>query len=120
MSEIQNFSPFDSQLEKELQELTAKLNQNQISWLGGYYTALAKVNGNIGAAAAVNSEPQVNSDKPTITLLFGTKTGNAQKIMGWAQNKFEQQGYQTEVSELAEVDKNKLKQSMIITKPLKK
>lgn len=113
-SNIQNFSPFDSQLEKELQELTSKLNQNQLSWLGGYYTALAKINGNAGVATASTTEPQADADKPTITLLFGTKTGNSQKIISQAQSKFEQQGFQTQVSELSDIDKNKLKQAQYV------
>lgn len=113
MSNIQNFSPFDSQTEKELQELTSKLNQNQLSWLGGYYTALAKVNEGVQIASTA-AAPSKTVDKPEITLLFGTKTGNAQKIIAQAQSKFEQQGFKTQVSELAEIDKNKLKKAQYV------
>lgn len=111
---FRNFLPFDSQVEKELEQLTAQLNQNQLSWLGGYFTALAKATGGLQLSNSEKSTTENAIDKPVISLLYGTQTGNAQKIISQAQSKFEQQGYKTQVSDLAEIDKNKLKQTQYV------
>ncbi len=115
-SNLNSFLPFDSSVQKKLEELISELNTNQISWLGGYFTALAKA---ADSPAQIISNEVVaqtveQSSKPLIILLYGTKTGNATKVVNTAKAQFEAKGLEVELLEMTDIDKKIIQKASYI------
>jgi sulfite reductase (NADPH) flavoprotein alpha-component len=113
---FQNFSPFDSSIEEKLKALIAELNTNQISWLGGYFTALANASNTQSITPTTKVEEQVPAAnlKPKAILLYGTKTGNAIKVVNTAKSKLEKLDIDIEVLEMTDIDKNIIQKAQYI------
>ena len=116
-------SPFTEEQAELINRLLPTLTESQIQWLGGYLTfyragsapvqneAPARVNDTAGAA------PQVLTLVPEIqtpceaTILYGSQTGNAQRLAGRLANKLKEQGFAVTVSAMNQFKTNNLKKA---------
>ncbi|WP_152394578.1 assimilatory sulfite reductase (NADPH) flavoprotein subunit [Paenibacillus guangzhouensis] len=112
-------SPFTSEQTELINKLLPTLTDVQLSWLGGYLsayrmvstgtvTASATVNdaSAIPAAAPVSTETQV---PPEATILFGSQTGNAQRLAGRLAERLKAQGITVTLSAMNQYKTNQLK-----------
>lgn len=111
-------SPFS---EAQLQHLNAvfpTLSEGQIQWLSGYL-AFYKTGNNtnaveqaqyipVEAAQAALAEPTINVSKEA-TIIFGSQTGNAQRLAGRLGDQLKAQGYEVSISAMNKFKPNDLK-----------
>lgn len=76
---MENLQIIEPKTEKQLKEVVTKLNRDQILWLGGYLAATLNY-------AKVESAPQLvningaESVSSSLTILYGSQTGNSLKV----------------------------------------
>ncbi|HBS43627.1 MAG TPA: sulfite reductase [NADPH] flavoprotein alpha-component, partial [Paenibacillus sp.] len=106
-------SPFNENQVELLNRLLPTLTETQQIWLSGYLSAIGRTT----AAAPAGAELQVPSNTNTIgktevgaavtsqpaasrevTILFGSQTGNCQRLAGSLSRKLEEQGFQVTLS----------------------
>lgn len=76
-------------------ELVQKHTKEELMWISGYLAGIAKQNGSLngnGHATPNIAAPATPAAAKTITLLYGTETGNAKRAAAHAANKIKQQG----------------------------
>ncbi|MEK5027468.1 assimilatory sulfite reductase (NADPH) flavoprotein subunit [Paenibacillus sp. FSL M7-1046] len=112
-------SPFNENQVELLNRLLPTLTETQQIWLGGYLSALS-LQGNAaavstgtslqaeGIAAAVSpaAQPKISRE---VTVLFGSQTGNCQRLASSLSRKLEEQGFQVTVSAMNGFKPNGLK-----------
>ncbi|MCM3626861.1 assimilatory sulfite reductase (NADPH) flavoprotein subunit [Paenibacillus glycanilyticus] len=113
-------SPFTGEQAELLNKLLPTLTGSQMQWLSGYLafygagnnTALASVAA--GAAAVAEAPLAAVPDLPQAlkeaTILFGSQTGNAQRLAGRLADKLKGQGFEVTVSAMNKYKTNKLKE----------
>ena len=105
-------SPFQQDQVELLNRLLPTLTEGQKIWLSGY---LAATVGAAGAAAA--GLPQAAAPAPAAapvgpkeaTVLFGSQTGNSQKLAKKFAGKLQEQGFQVTLSSMGDFKPNTLK-----------
>lgn len=113
-------SPFDQEQIELLNRLLPSLTASQQIWLSGYLSALQAqpVSGVIAAAPAVVAAPAAQASAPAaaaapvskdVTVLFGSQTGNSQRLASKMSAKLEAQGYQVTLSAMNSFKPNNLK-----------
>ena len=110
-------SPFSEQQIKLLNELLPTLAPNQLQWLSGYLAFNAMQS---GGNAAVNSaleviNPAVAEQTTEVqvkeaTVLFGSQTGNAQRLANRLADQLKQIGYKVDLSAMNKYKTNQLKE----------
>ena len=109
-------SPFNEQQAEALNRLLETLATDQMLWLSGYLVGLR---GNM-AGAAESGLPAtgvpVGVERPTsaaiereVTILFGSQTGNAQRLAGEMKKRLEEAGFAVTLSCMSEFRTNNLK-----------
>jgi sulfite reductase (NADPH) flavoprotein alpha-component len=107
-------SPFNQHQAEVLNQLLATLSPDQMIWLSGY---LAGMRGG-AAGAGVSAQPlaAVAAGEPAsagavreATILFGSQTGNAQRLAGEMRKLLEEKGFSVTVSCMSEFRTNNLK-----------
>ncbi|WP_438491576.1 assimilatory sulfite reductase (NADPH) flavoprotein subunit [Paenibacillus sp. IHBB 3054] len=112
-------SPFNENQVELLNRLLPTLTETQQIWLGGYLSALS-LQGNaaavstgtslqaegIAAVASPAAQPQISRE---VTVLFGSQTGNCQRLSSSMSRKLEEQGFQVTVSAMNGFKPNGLK-----------
>ncbi|MBH5319907.1 assimilatory sulfite reductase (NADPH) flavoprotein subunit [Paenibacillus sp. GSMTC-2017] len=113
-------SPFTEEQAELLNKLLPTLTEAQIHWLGGYLTfyrsgaepvAVAQVGApNVIAEVSpvVVSEPAVPREA---TILFGSQTGNSQRLSGRLAEKLKEQGFEVTLSAMNAYKTNGLKKT---------
>lgn len=106
-------SPFNQEQAELLNRLLPTLTDNQRIWLGGYIAA------SLGTAAAVSAAPAsaplavLTESAPAIskevTVLFGSQTGNSDRLAKKLTKKLEENGFQVTVSAMGSYKSNNLK-----------
>lgn len=99
-------SPLSQGQVDKLKQLTSELSAIQLAWVGGYLSASA------GQAATVNvadSEPA-----QTITILYGSQTGNGRGIASELAAKAQAQGYAVNLASMSEYKVRQLKQETLL------
>lgn len=107
-------SPFNQEQAELLNRLLPTLSDNQRIWLSGYLTAIG------GSALAVTPIPgQAVSAVPVaqavpaipkeVTVLFGSQTGNSQRLAKGVSQKLEGQGFAVTLSSMSDFKPNNLK-----------
>ncbi|MBD3586896.1 assimilatory sulfite reductase (NADPH) flavoprotein subunit [Salinimonas sp. HHU 13199] len=105
----QNFAPPAVLNEQQVNAITQALqglNRDQLTWLSGYIAGIA------GAPAGVASAPSVpagQSEAPTLTILFGSQTGNAKGLAESFQGKAEEAGFNSKLVSMADYKPRQLK-----------
>jgi sulfite reductase (NADPH) flavoprotein alpha-component len=103
-------SPLNREQAEHLNRLMENLSPGQMTWISGY---LAGVNAVAGQQNPVLSQPLQtavqSTEQPAITLLFGSQTGNSEKIADEVKTRAEAKGFQVAVKSMGEYKKNQLK-----------
>ncbi len=94
-------SPLTPDQIQKVEELTGQLQRDQIMWLSGY---LAGVAGGVPTDAG-SSLPE----GPSLTILYGSQTGNSEKLATRLHAKAVEAGFRPIVKDMAEYKKNELK-----------
>jgi sulfite reductase (NADPH) flavoprotein alpha-component len=86
---LQN-SPFDESQKELIKKLVESVSVEQVFWLGGFLTGIntAKQNGNgwdtdevLTAKPPLNQSPSgMATEKPAITIMYGSRTGNGEEV----------------------------------------
>jgi len=64
-----------------LQQFMQTLSPQQTAWLGGYLTGLSQAGGGaVGGQLAMSAAPAAAGAAGTLTILYGTQTGNCTKV----------------------------------------
>lgn len=86
----------------------AGLNTNQLTWVSGYLAGLAASQGG-QAVVAQSAAPTVAVDTPTLTILYGSQTGNAKGVAQSYQAQVEAAGYNSKLINMADYKPRQLK-----------
>ncbi|GMK44007.1 sulfite reductase [NADPH] flavoprotein alpha-component [Paenibacillus glycanilyticus] len=115
-------SPFTGEQAELLNKLLPTLTGSQMQWLSGYLafygagnnTALASVAAGAAIAeapaTALSVVPAVPQGPKDATILFGSQTGNAQRLAGRLAEKLKAQGFDVTLSAMNKFKTNKLKE----------
>jgi sulfite reductase (NADPH) flavoprotein alpha-component len=109
-------SPFNQEQAELLNRLLPTLTESQKIWLSGYLaaaqpaiqavSALGTLEAHVAEVPTANVGPTVSKE---VTILYGSQTGNAQKLAGKAGKTLEAQGFQVTVSSMSDFKPNNLK-----------
>ena len=86
----------------------AGLNRDQLTWVSGYMAGMAASAGGAAAPAPVNG-PVAETNAPTLTILYGSQTGNAKHLAQALQAKTEAAGYTSKLISMADYKPRQLK-----------
>lgn len=87
----------------------AGLNRDQLTWVSGYAAGMAAAQGG-SIAPALQSAPAVGAgDAPTLTILYGSQTGNAKGLAAQCQAKAEEAGFNSKLVSMADYKPRNLK-----------
>ncbi|MBE1441240.1 assimilatory sulfite reductase (NADPH) flavoprotein subunit [Paenibacillus sp. OAS669] len=116
-------SPFTEEQAELINRLLPTLTEAQIQWLGGFLAfyrpdrsavqgeAPASVNNTIATAPQVLTlVPEVQAPCEA-TILYGSQTGNAQRLAGRLSDKLKEQGFQVTLSAMNQYKTNNLKKA---------
>lgn len=115
-------SPFTSEQAELINKLLPTLTEAQINWLSGFLTFYRAGNNAGGAAAqiatavaletitAVVEAPAAPQLPREATILFGSQTGNSQRLAGRLAEKLKGQGFDVTLSAMNQYKTNKLKE----------
>ncbi len=105
-------SPFNQEQVELLNNLLPTLTESQKVWLTGYLTAsqvtLASGTPEV-STAVVSTQNNVQSISKDVTILFGSQTGNSQRLSESTAKKLEEQGFKVTVSSMSDFKPNNLK-----------
>lgn len=119
-------SPFNEGQVELLNRLLPTLTETQLHWLGGYLSAVALSGAGSAAAAAVDSAaahiegpaatpaqpvPATSAASREVTVLFGSQTGNCQRLANTLSSKLQEQGYEVTVQAMNAFKPNALKKT---------
>ena len=96
-------SPLSQQQVTSLQQATANMSPVELSWVSGYLAGLAQSN-SAGAAVATPSP------SATLTVLYGSQTGNAKGVATQVANAATEQGISVNLVSMANYKTKSLKQ----------
>lgn len=107
-----NNSPFDQEQAELLNRLLPTLSEGQRIWLSGYLAAAAnaaaapapgegaaQTGAVLPVAAAAAAQPEVSRE---VTVLFGSQTGNSQRLAKDMSKKLEERGYAVTLSSMSD------------------
>lgn len=116
-------SPFNEEQIELLNRLLPSLTDSQRIWLGGYLAALSLQESTAGSAASVAALPAAAlgagavpaAVQPVVsrevTVLFGSQTGNCQRLASGLSRKLEEQGFQVTTMAMNSFKPNVLKKT---------
>ncbi|WP_240418899.1 assimilatory sulfite reductase (NADPH) flavoprotein subunit [Paenibacillus periandrae] len=112
-------SPFNQEQVELLNRLLPTLTDSQQVWISGYLSALQRTAASASivadqqasAVAVVEALPTVSQPviSREVTILFGSQTGNCQRLAGSLSRKLEEQGFQVTLSSMNNFKSNGLK-----------
>ena len=79
-----NATPFSAEQFEIFRQLTGSLNEVQLAWMSGYLSALTAQNG-VQPPTPVKIEVTKKQDQSTLTILYGSRTGNGEGLARKAQ-----------------------------------
>lgn len=85
----------------------AGLNRDQLTWVSGYAAGLAALQSGAVAPSVPSNESTVSA--PTLTILYGSQTGNAKGVAQQFQAKAEEAGYSSKLISMADYKPRQLK-----------
>lgn len=102
-------SPLDREQAQHLNRLVESLSPSQMTWISGY---LAGINAALGQNLGQSQGTQLAlpaQERPALTILFGSQTGNGEDIAEALRIQAEAKGFQVTVKGMHEYKKNQLK-----------
>lgn len=107
-------SPFNQEQAELLNRLLPTLTESQKAWLSGYLTAIQSASAP-GTSEVLTTEISAESTGQTISreviILYGSQTGNAQRLAENAGKALEGNGFQVIVSSMSDFKANHLKKA---------
>ena len=98
-------SPLSSGQVDKLKQLTAELSAVQLAWVSGYLAATSEQ----GTAAVPQASPE-----QTITILYGSQTGNGRGVASELAEKAQAQGYAVNLISMGDYKARQLKQETLL------
>ncbi|QFU24323.1 assimilatory sulfite reductase (NADPH) flavoprotein subunit [Shewanella eurypsychrophilus] len=103
-------SPLSTVQVDKLKQLTAELSAVQLAWVSGYLSATAEQGTNLlSSETAAQSAPA-----QTITILYGSQTGNGRGVASELAAKAQAQGYAVNLASMGDYKVRQLKQETIL------
>jgi sulfite reductase (NADPH) flavoprotein alpha-component len=102
-------SPFNQDQVELLNRLLPSLTEKQLIWLSGYLAALPRTASPVTDSASVQAVPTASAVSKEVTVLFGSQTGNSQRLAKGLTKQLEEQGFQISLSSMSEFKPNNLK-----------
>ncbi len=108
-------SPFNQHQAESLNQLLATLSADQMIWLSGYLAGMRESAASAGrsapspAAVAVNGKPPAPAVERDVTILFGSQTGNSQRLARDMKKRLEEKDFAVTLSCMSEFRTNNLK-----------
>ncbi len=105
-------SPFSQEQAELLNKILPTLTESQKVWLSGYLAAIQAAQATTTISEAASVALSVEASKPVskeVTILFGSQTGNAQRLATKAGKTLESNGFQVTVSSMSDFKPNNLK-----------
>jgi len=103
-------SPLSTEQVQKLQGLVAELNPIQQAWVSGYLAA----NANTAVLGGVAPTAQV-SEAASLTILYGSQTGNAKNVASQLKAQAESRGLTVKLVNMADYKPNNLKKEKFIS-----
>ncbi len=104
-------SPLSTQQIADLQQLVSALNPIQQAWVSGYLAASA--NAGLPAAQLAGSTVPAEADA-SLTILYGSQTGNAKSVANQLKSQAESRGLSVKLINMADYKPNQLKKEKFI------
>ncbi|HJZ41851.1 MAG TPA: assimilatory sulfite reductase (NADPH) flavoprotein subunit [Bacteroidales bacterium] len=101
-----NDFPFDSQQSLIIEQLFESLDVSKLYWLHGYIQALIQ--------SRVDKPAKQIPEKPQITVLFGTHTGNSRKIAVKLHQQLEEAGHAARITDIADFKGRDIKSEKVL------
>ncbi|AZG72179.1 assimilatory sulfite reductase (NADPH) flavoprotein subunit [Shewanella livingstonensis] len=101
-------SPLSQGQVDKLKQLTSELSSVQLAWVSGYLAASAN-QGQSGVETTAEA-----SAAPTVTILYGSQTGNGRGVAKALAVKAQAQGYAVNLASMGEYNVRQLKQETIL------
>ena len=98
--------PISARKMQQLNAFTEGLTPAQLAWASGYLAGLGQL-GQPGAGMAAASTATASG--PALSILFGSQTGNGEKLAELLQQRATERGYATVLKNLADYKKSELK-----------
>jgi sulfite reductase (NADPH) flavoprotein alpha-component len=102
-------SPFNQDQAELLNRLLPSLTETQLIWLSGYLAALPRTASPVTISDSVEAVPTASAISKEVTVLFGSQTGNGQRLAKGLTKQLEEQGFQVSMSSMSEFKTNNLK-----------
>lgn len=104
-------SPLSQVQTEKLKQLTSELNAVQLAWVSGYLSATAEqgAQGQSGIAVSAESKPA-----QTVTVLYGSQTGNGRGIAAELAAKAQALGYGVNLVSMGDYKVRQLKQESVL------
>jgi sulfite reductase (NADPH) flavoprotein alpha-component len=111
-------SPFNEEQVELLNRLLPSLTEAQQIWLSGYLAAVQRAGSPVTAGVLPQTAPIVGAAQSSpsqvvisreVTILFGSQTGNSQRLAKNVAQKLEAQGFQVTLSSMSDFKPNGLK-----------
>lgn len=104
---LASIAPLDPSQTEKLDLALAGLTPAQLQWVSGYAA---------GRAAGPEAPPQqAPADQPTLTILYGSQTGNGEAVAKRLESDARQRGYATRLESLADFRFTSLKRESLVT-----
>ena len=91
-------SPLQPEQEKIAQALAAGLAPDQATWLSGFFAGI----GFAGNGAALPASAAVSTEKSPMTILYGSESGNAEKLAGDVKKAAEKKNFKGKIVNMAD------------------
>ncbi len=98
-------SPLSSGQVDKLKQLTAELSAVQLAWVSGYLAATSE--------QGTSAVPQTSAEQ-TITILYGSQTGNGRSVATELAQKAQAQGYAVNLVSMGDYKARQLKQETLL------
>lgn len=97
-----------------LKKLTGDTNDQQKLWLSGYLYGLYSASQQTDKAVFMPAEAPVAIEKPTVTILYGSHTGNGKGIAKKVVERVKALGFQVNLADMNDYSVKKLKEEKIL------
>lgn len=95
-------SPLTEAQLQQLDRLVQTLSPQQAAWVSGYLAGLQQAGSGVADAAAASA--------PTLTVLYGSETGNSEELARQLGERATAQGFAVQIADMAEYKHNRLRQ----------
>ncbi len=102
-----NSSPLQPEQQQLAQQLATGLGPNEANWLSGFFAGIGFAGG--GAVAPITGSPSV--EKLPLTVLYGSESGNAEKLASTIQKAAEKRNCKVKVVSMGDAKAADLKKS---------